>query len=244
MQLQFIGCGDAFGSGGRFNTCFRVTTSATNFLIDCGASSLVAMRKLGVDPNSIPTIFITHLHGDHFGGLPFFILDAQFASRRTVPLTIAGPPGLKARLEAAQEVLFPGSSALARKFEMTLVELEPGKSQIVNGIGVTPHLVKHECGAPPFALRLDADGKVVTYSGDTEWTDALVDAGKGADLFVCEAYFYEKSAWYHLDWTTLRSHLPKVKAKRIILTHFSADMLTHLDEIDFETADDGKVVEI
>ena len=244
MQLQFIGCGDAFGSGGRFNTCFRVTTSKTNFLIDCGASSLVAMRKLGVEPNSIPTVFITHLHGDHFGGLPFFILDAQFASRRATPLTIAGPPGLKARLEAAQEVLFPGSAALARKFKVTLIELEPGKRQVVNGIGVTPHVVKHECGAPPFALRLDADRKVVTYSGDTEWTEALIDAGRDADLFVCEAYFYEKSAWYHLDWPTLQTHLPKVKAKRIILTHFSREMLDHLGEVDFETAEDGKVVEI
>jgi ribonuclease BN (tRNA processing enzyme) len=244
MQLQFIGCGDAFGSGGRFNTCFRVTASRTNFLIDCGASSLVAMRKLAVDPNTIPTIFITHLHGDHFGGLPFFILDAQFASRRTAPLTIAGPPGLKARLAAAQEVLFPGSAAHAHKFKLTIIELEPGKRQVVNGVGVTPHVVQHECGAPPFALRLDADGKVVTYSGDTEWTDALIAAGKDADLFVCEAYFYEKSAWYHLDWLTLRSHLPKVKAKRIILTHFSADMLTHLDEVHLETAEDGKIVEI
>src|SRR5215471_14106766 len=124
MQLRFIGCGDAFGSGGRFNTCFRVTTSTTNFLIDCGASSLVAMRKLGVEPNSIPTIFITHLHGDHFGGLPFFILDAQFASRRAVPLTIAGPPGLKQRLTDAMEVLFPGSSTIERRFAVEIVEYE------------------------------------------------------------------------------------------------------------------------
>jgi len=146
MQLQFIGCGDAFGSGGRFNTCFRVTASKTNFLIDCGASSLVAMRKLGIEPNSIPTIFITHLHGDHFGGLPFLLLDAQFASRRATPLTIAGPPGLKARLEAAQEVLFPGSAAIARKFKVTIVELEPGKRQMVNGVGVTPHGVQTGVG--------------------------------------------------------------------------------------------------
>jgi ribonuclease BN (tRNA processing enzyme) len=244
MQLQFIGCGDAFGSGGRFNTCFRVTASKTNFLIDCGASSLVAMRKLAVDPNTIPTIFITHLHGDHFGGLPFFLLDAQFASRRTAPLTIAGPPGIKERLAATQEVLFPGSSTIARKFKTTIVELEPQKPQMVNGVRVIPHLVKHECGAPPFALRLEVDGKSVTYSGDTEWTDALIAAGDGVDLFVIESYFYEKSAWYHLDWPTLRSHLPKVKAKRIILTHFSAEMLAHLDEVDLETAEDGKIVEI
>src|SRR5260221_691992 len=100
MRLQFLGSGDAFGSGGRFNTCFHVTAAATSFLVDCGASSLIAMRRFGVDPNRIATVFISHLHGDHFGGLPFLILDAQF-SRRLAPLTVAGPPGLRQRLAEA-----------------------------------------------------------------------------------------------------------------------------------------------
>ena len=66
MRVQFLGCGDAFGSGGRFNTCFHVTNGLTQFLVDCGASSMIAIRRFGVEPNAIETIFITHLHGDHF----------------------------------------------------------------------------------------------------------------------------------------------------------------------------------
>ena len=104
MKVRFLGTGDAFGSGGRFNTCFHVAHLGGAFLIDCGVSSMIAMRKFGVDPNGIQVIFITHLHGDHFGGLPFFILDGQLVSRRTQPLTIAGPPGLGDRLSAAMEV--------------------------------------------------------------------------------------------------------------------------------------------
>ena len=78
MRLQFLGSGDAFGSGGRFNTCFHLErANRGNVLIDCGASSMVAIRKWGVDPNAISTVLVTHLHGDHFGGLPFFLLDAQ-----------------------------------------------------------------------------------------------------------------------------------------------------------------------
>ena len=94
MQLQFIGCGDAFGSGGRFNTCFHVTGRQSNFLIDCGASSLVALKRAGVALNDIDAILFTHFHADHFGDLPPFMLDAQFFSKRTSPLTIAGPHGL------------------------------------------------------------------------------------------------------------------------------------------------------
>ena len=90
MQLQFVGCGDALGSGGRYNTCFHVTGSHVNFLIDCGASSLPALKRLGIARDDIDLILITHFHGDHFAGLPFLLLDAQF-TRRTRPLVIAGP---------------------------------------------------------------------------------------------------------------------------------------------------------
>ncbi len=70
MQVRFVGCGDAFGSGGRQNTCFHVTGASSNFLIDCGASSLPALKRCGIVRNDIELILITHFHGDHFAGLP------------------------------------------------------------------------------------------------------------------------------------------------------------------------------
>ncbi len=97
MRLTIVGSGDAFGSGGRFNTCFRLQSSPASLLIDCGASSLVALRSRGIEPNQLDGIVISHLHGDHFGGLPFFLMDAQHMSRRTRPLAIAGPPGTRER---------------------------------------------------------------------------------------------------------------------------------------------------
>jgi len=154
MRLQVIGSGDAFGTGGRFNTCFRVERPGGDFLIDCGASSMIALRKLGIDPNSIKTIFISHLHGDHFGGLPFFILDAQFYSRRTETLTLVGPPGFRRRLGEAMEAFFPGSSTVARRFHMDVQEVEPGESLTVDGIGLETVEMRHACGAPPLGLRL------------------------------------------------------------------------------------------
>ncbi len=81
MRLQFIGSGDAFGSGGRLNTCFHVTGQQVNFLIDCGASSLIGLKKEDIRLNEIQAIFVTHFHADHFGGIPFFMLDAQFSPK-------------------------------------------------------------------------------------------------------------------------------------------------------------------
>lgn len=244
MRIQFLGSGDAFGSGGRFNTCILVEAAASAFLIDCGASTLIAMRRFQVAPNRIRTIFISHLHGDHFGGLPFFILDAQLVSRRVEPLTIAGPPGLRRRLAAAMETLFPGSSRVERRFAIETSELELGTPAAVNGVLVTPYPVVHPSGAPPLALRFEVDGKVVTYSGDTEWTEALVPAARGADLFIAEAYFFEKQVKFHLDYQTLRRHLGELQPIRLILTHMSQDMLARLGGLEHEAAEDGKVIEI
>lgn len=242
-RLRFIGSGDAFGSGGRYHTCFLVE-AASPFLIDFGASSLIALKRWGVDPNAIGTILVTHLHGDHFGGLPFLILDAHLVSRRTAPLTIAGPPGFRERLHTAMECFFPGSTGIPPKFELRLLELEAGRRTEIDGLGVTPYEVRHYSGAPPFAYRIESGGKVLTYSGDTEWADSLVPAAQGADLFICEAYFFDKKVKWHLNYATLAAKLDEIGAKRVVLTHMSAELLGRLGEVTLETAEDGKWIEI
>src|SRR3954447_24407334 len=148
MQLQFIGCGDALGSGGRSNTCFHVTGNSVNFLIDCGASSLPALKRLGIARDEIDLILITHFHGDHFGGLPFLLLDAQF-TRRSRPLTIAGPSGLTRKLADLMEALFEHSSKTQPRSALEVVELEPQQMRAFGPVSVTPYPVVHgESGGP------------------------------------------------------------------------------------------------
>ncbi len=241
VELQFLGSGDAFGSGGRFQTCFLLRGAGELLLIDCGASSLIAMKRAGVHPPDIGVVLLSHLHGDHFGGVPFLILDGQF-SRRARPLVVAGPPGVRARVEAAMEVLFPGSAAVAQRFQISFVELKERSPQRLGPAVVTPFEVQHASGAPPYALRVEYGGKVITYSGDTEWTDNLIDAARGADLFVCEAYYFEKKIKYHLDYATLRAQRVRLGCARVVLTHMSQDMLRRAAEAEFEVATDGCVI--
>ena len=244
MQLQFIGCGDALGSGGRSNTCFHVTGDSVNFLIDCGASSLPALKRLGIINDDIDLILITHFHGDHFGGLPFLLLDAQF-TRRSRPLVIAGPQGIEAKLTSLREALFEHSSRTPQRFDLSITALEPEQSSTFGGVKVTPFPVVHgESGGPFLAYRIEAEGRVITYSADTEWTDTLIPATRGADLFIAEAYYYDKIVKNHLSLKTLEAHLPEITARRLVLTHMSDDLLGRLGELPYTAAHDGMAVEL
>jgi ribonuclease BN (tRNA processing enzyme) len=244
MQLRFVGCGDAFGSGGRFNTCFHVTGLDVNFLIDCGASSLAALKQLDVARENIDLILITHFHGDHFAGLPFFLLDAQF-TRRTRPLVIAGPEGIEMRLMQVMEALFENSSKTRQRFELSVVALSPEETRTFGAVKVTPFAVVHgESGGPFLAYRIETQGRVIAYSADTEWTDTLIPLGRDADLLIAEAYYYDRIVKNHLSLKTLEAHLPEIKPKRLILTHMSDDMLGRLDTLGHTAASDGMIVEL
>lgn len=244
MQLRFVGCGDALGSGSRSNTCFHVTGDNVNFLIDCGASSLPALKRFGIARDDIDLILITHFHGDHFGGLPFLLLDAQF-TRRTRPLVIAGPQGIETKLANLREALFEHSSKTPQRFDLSIIALEPEQSRTFGGVKVTPYPVVHgESGGPFLAYRIEAEGRVITYSADTEWTETLIPAARGADLFIAEAYYYDKVVKNHLSLKTLESHLPEINAKRLVLTHMSDDMLARLGELPYKSARDGMIVEL
>lgn len=243
MRLTFLGSGDAFGSGARLQTCLLVETGGHRLLVDCGATSMVALNRQGVDPASVEAVLITHLHGDHFGGLPFFLLDGQFR-RGERPLVVAGPPGIETRVREAMEALFPGSSGVRRRFTTTCVEWSAGVAVDVAGVSATPYPVVHPSGAPPFALRLEGGGRVLAYSGDTEWTDTLVDAARGADLFVCEAYTFDRPIKYHLDYATVAAQRARLGCRRLILTHMSEEMLARVDSLDVEAAHDGLSLDV
>jgi len=243
MHIQFVGCGDAFGSGGRFNTCFHLVADGVSVLIDCGATSVVAMKRLGLDRNAIDTILFTHFHHDHFGGLPFFLLDAQLVAKRTRPLTLVGPPSLPDRYTTMMEAAFPGSSQMQWRFPLAFREFDIGAVNDLGPMRVTPFHVRHDDRAGPcLAHRIEIGSKVLTYSGDTEWTDALIEAARGADLFVCECYMRDKPWKGHLSLKVLQEKLPAIGAKRVILTHMSDDMLGDLADVPYETAEDGKTV--
>lgn len=247
MRLTVIGCGDAFGSGGRFNTCFMVEAAGRTILLDCGASSSVALKARNVDLNAIDGVILSHLHGDHFGALPFLLLDWQFHQRRERPLAIVGPPGTRERLDAACEVFFPRSSRNAWRFPLTVGEITPGVPDEVLGFAVSTQEVVHQSGAPSTAVRLARDGKVLSYSGDTQWTETLVAVADGADLFVLECYDYDRDVSGHMSFVRVKENRARLRARKILLTHMNPTMLAKIATAradGFLVAEDGLVLDV
>jgi ribonuclease BN (tRNA processing enzyme) len=247
MKLTVIGSGDAFGSGGRFNTCFRIETSGRDLLLDCGASSLPALKAQGVDPNALDGVLLSHLHGDHFGGVVFLIMDGHFLGRRARPLLIAGPPGTRERLNAALEIFFPRSTTIPWRFPWQVIEIAPNTPAEFLGLSVSTVEVVHQSGAPSTAVRISDGHRLLAYSGDTEWTDALISVANGADLFIVECYEHARAVSGHMNWPKLREMLPALDARKIMLTHMNPSMLAKLEEVRASgvlIASDGLMLEL
>ena len=123
--------------------------------------------------------------------------------------------------------------------------LEVGKRSDVGGLRVTPfHVVHDDRAGPCLGFRFEAEGKVIAFSGDTEWTNSLIDIGYQADLFICEAYTRDKPIATHMALSLLERHLDKIRPKRLILSHMSDDMLARRAEVPYETAEDGMIVDV
>lgn len=247
MKLSIIGSSDAFGSGGRLQTCFHVAHANGAFLIDCGATALIGLERQGIDPNSISTIFVSHLHGDHFAGLIWWMIHAVHVAKREAPLTVVGPAGIQERYVTATEALFPGTSACNRPFHLVFRTYEDFVPLSEGGVTVKPFVVSHPSGATSYGLRFDVDGKTLAFSGDTEWVEGLVPLSEGADLFICECFAYEREARFHLNWRTIEANLPRISAKRVMLTHLGPEALANQASMRHERvtiAQDGLALDI
>lgn len=247
MRLRVVGCGDAFSSGGRGHACFRVDAGGVVLALDFGASALLNWRKLGMSPADIDAIVVSHLHGDHFGGLPYLLIERQYGGGPQRPLTLIGPPGFAARLEATTQALYPRDAPRPWAFALDIREVAPGAATDFAGVSLAALEMDHPSGAPSLGWRLGHDGKALAYSGDTGWTPTLAELAAGADLLLVECSGGLDPLPYHLDWATLREKRAALAAKRIVLTHMSEAARAFAPQMraqGFELADEGLVFEI
>lgn len=241
ISIQVIGCGDAFGSGGMFNTCFFVKADDFNFLIDCGGTSLVGLKKAGLSSNDVDAIFISHFHGDHIAGIAFLLCEAKNYFNRKKDLHIIGPKGIQEKVEIITNTLYENTTqSLASKIHYHEIKQEEASS--LQGVEYTYFPVVHSPSTSPHGIRFKIGEKIIGYSGDTEWTDVLYKISENADLFICECNNYEKKGKSHLNYQTLKEKRENIQCKKMILTHLGEEMLKNKNSLDIEVAEDGQKI--
>lgn len=247
VKLSVVGCGDAFGTGGRLQTCFHVAAEDTNFLVDCGATALIGLQRMALSPNDVDTIVLSHLHGDHYSGLVSLIMHGQYVSGRTSALTIIGPEGTEERYLGTAELMFPGSTSVDPDFDVNFETYNEYQVTEALGFSVKPFPVSHPSGAMSSALRIETSERVIAFSGDTEWKDNLVACSSDSNLFICECFGYREKEHFHMSWADIQAKLPQLSAEKVLLTHLGEKMLAHVDEINHPrvtVAEDGMVLDL
>lgn len=242
VRITFLGSGSAFADGGRSHACIHVSAPGVSLLLDCGGSALPTIQRAGVS-DAIDAIAVSHLHGDHFGGIPYLAIQQHFTGR-TRPLTIAGPRALAERLRATEIGLYPDIYGKTRmSFEMPVVTLGPDEIDL-GGAMVSALPVLHAPESDPHGIRVRAAGRLIAYSGDARWSEHLPRLAEGADLFICESTFFEYRDPSHVSYRELMRHRTELDCGRIILTHLGRETLGHLAELELEYATDGLALEV
>jgi len=242
VRVTFIGSGNAFADGGRSHACIHVGAPGVSLLLDCGGSALPAIKR-EIDPEAVDAIAISHLHGDHFGGIPYLVIEQHFAGR-TAPLTIGGPRALGERLRAAESSLYPDFFRKTKvRFPIRETVLGAGEIEL-GGALVSALPVKHVAESDPHGLRVRVGETLVAYSGDAIWSDELARVARGADLFICDASFFDTDDPSHISYRTLMAHRSELDCKKIVLTHLGAESLARIGELELDHAVDGTTLEV
>lgn len=242
MELTVLGCGDAFGNDGRSNTSFLLTEGKERILVDCGATTLIRLKQEQIALEEVSTIVISHFHGDHYGGLPFFLISSLFEHPRIQPLTIVGPEGLGERVCTLQEAMYAGTSEKLEELDIRFVEYGAGIPVVLENKYIHAYQVEHSPPSNPHGVRLEWKGKAFAFSGDTSWSDNLVLLSKGADLFICECNFMKGVSFGHLSYEELLEKHELFECKQLWLSHMAEEVI-HAEDFKFNRLTDGQKIQ-
>jgi ribonuclease BN (tRNA processing enzyme) len=239
-----LGSGDAFSSGGRYQSAYIVESPEGSLLLDCGATILASAKSQKLSLTPVDAVLLSHLHGDHIGGLPFLFLHYLYIEPRTRPLVIAGPPGVQNRVWTLFETMYKETAAEPLPFHLEFIEITPERSITFKDFRIEVFPVPHLQNPSSYGCAITAGERKIVYSGDSGWTEAFIPHTQEADLFLCECTFFESRSETHLDYPRIVENVGRLGAKRIVLTHVGEEVLARKSEVALETAEDGLVLNL
>jgi ribonuclease BN (tRNA processing enzyme) len=197
-----------------------IETASTGILVDCGQGVIRGLMPLR-DPRELDAIVVGHLHADHYidlVSLRYLMPWAGFAGRR-VPVLL--PPGGRQKLDDLASAISERQGFFDHTFEV--VEYDPAQRVEIGDLSIDFLPGRHYVPAWGCAIR-DRAGSFVVVSGDTGPNDAMVEASRGADLFIVEATLLtaaeDDPTRGHLTYDEALDMGARAGAGRTVLVHY------------------------
>ncbi len=219
LDLAFIGTGNAFAPGG---LCWNGFVVGGRFLFEAPPQALQSLNRMGIDPNGLDAVILSHHHGDHFLGLPFILLHWKYYGRSR-PAAVVGPPGTRELAAAIGRSVYPGLFDIA--YDLRWIELSGGQAVEVEGVRLTAQVVEHDARLSlNLGYTCELGGRTFAYTGDTGFCDAIVQMAQGAEVLIAECSSVDEKIPIHLNLT---EDIPRLRESmlpgaRLILTHLGA----------------------
>ena len=217
MRVTILGAGTAIPTKDHSPAGLYVEAGGEHLLFDAGPGTLQRLRAAGVSIFELDRVFLTHYHLDHCLDLASLLFALRIPDPvRMKPLAVYGPPGLK-QLYRRLNGAFHGWLA-PRAYPLWLKELKETSLKF-RGAAVTSRWMRHS--TPALGYRLEAGGKRIAYSGDTDVCDNIVELGRNAHLLILECSMTdERKAAGHLTPTECGRIAEAANCRHLVLTHF------------------------
>lgn len=230
-QLQFLGTGTAFHTDGRGSQCILVQPGppAPPFLVDLGPTAMAAVMRMGVELERLDRLFVTHLHGDHVAGWPFLLLHLNFIERRSRPLDVHGPQGVRSCLEGLMRLCYRDIVEDTKLgFEIRYHELPVTTSSGLNAGALTFDVLPMDHHPSSIGYRFDLGGKRLGVTGDTRWCANLEKLARGSDLFLIECTTVNRVEQAHVSLGEIRERVDSLGDCRVVLVHLPDEVAAGL----------------
>jgi ribonuclease BN (tRNA processing enzyme) len=215
VRLTVVGCTGSLPGPESPASCYLVEAGDTTLVLDLGSGALGPLqRRIGL--GTVDAVLLSHLHPDHCMDLCGYYVAVRYSPWCDgSKIAIWGPAGTAERMARAYGL--PEDPGMTNEFAFNTY---PDRPFVIGDVRVTAARVVHP--VPAYALRVEHEGSVLAYSGDTAATQALVDLAQDADLLLCEAAFLEGDAnpsGHHLTGREAGEHAAAANVRQLMLTH-------------------------
>jgi ribonuclease BN (tRNA processing enzyme) len=214
MQCIFIGVGEAFDER-HPNTSLLARAGGAGMLLDCGFTAAAAYFRHAPEPDSLRAVYISHFHGDHFCGLPYLL--ARFKEEgRTRPLAVIGRRDIQGKVERLLKLSY---RSVLETPSFRLDFHEAGSETALDVAGFRLRFAPSAHSQPCLAVRVEADGASLFYSGDGRPTAETLALAQNAGLVAHEAYHLDRDVPGHGTVDGALDFARQADAQAVALVH-------------------------